>query len=220
MNGGGWARGNYAANAGPGWYNWTLGGASDGTGGPWPSGADYTSGGVVGINWGCPIARIPDGTSNTILLAEVRIGVDQNDRRGTWAMGLAGSSVIAAAAVGDSTGPNDANPKSDDIEDCGAIGNYANLYLQNMGCSWDNAPHNWPNWQGNAQPAPRWRQCLLCRWQRALHRKQHCPERLVPAAQSRRRPGRRILMPERPIITLFRFGRSACPAGIAHWRCF
>src|SRR5205814_4348197 len=24
LNGGNWARGNYAASAGPGWYNWTL----------------------------------------------------------------------------------------------------------------------------------------------------------------------------------------------------
>jgi prepilin-type N-terminal cleavage/methylation domain-containing protein/prepilin-type processing-associated H-X9-DG protein len=149
LNGGSWARGNYAACAGASWFNYTLNGNSDGSGSP--SGVTGGAGGCMGINWGCPIARIPDGSSNTIMVNEVRIGVDTNDRRGVWAMGLAGASVTAASANGDSTTPNDANPKSDDIENCQNITDYTNLYLQRMGCSWDNSPNNWANWQAQAR---------------------------------------------------------------------
>jgi prepilin-type N-terminal cleavage/methylation domain-containing protein/prepilin-type processing-associated H-X9-DG protein len=152
LNNGPWARGNYAANAGPGWYNWTVGGWSDDNGGgPWSQGPN-TAGGPLAINWGCPVGQIPDGTSNTILVNEVRIGMDQNDRRGTWAMGLCGASVTAANALGDCTTPNDSNHLSDDIEDCQLIANYQTLYLQQMGCSYGGGGvHDWPNWQAQAR---------------------------------------------------------------------
>src|SRR5260370_5825911 len=105
-----WARGNYAANAGPGYFHFTQRGAS----------SKPKLGGVMGINWGATLGQLAqeDGTSNTILFNEVRVGVEQRDRRGTWAMGLAGSSVTAAnASIGDCPAPNDWEPLSDDIED-------------------------------------------------------------------------------------------------------
>src|SRR5439155_26056785 len=51
LNGGSWARGNYAANAGAGWFNWTLDGASHDGG---ATGGKVTNnvGGPFGINWG------------------------------------------------------------------------------------------------------------------------------------------------------------------------
>src|SRR5262249_3932266 len=104
LNGGGWARGNYAANAGAGWLNWTLGGASH-DGGAIGGATTNNVGGVMGINWGASLILISnlDGTSTTIMFNEVRVGLNQYDRRGVWAMGLAGSSVTAACAIGDAT---------------------------------------------------------------------------------------------------------------------
>ncbi len=158
LNGGGWARGNYAANAGASWLHWTLGGGrcavSCGATGGYKA---ELAGGPFGINWGAKMAaHISDGTSNTVLFNEVRIGLNDKDRRGVWAMGLAGSSVTAAHATGDSTVPNDANEYSDDIEDCNAtrqamgLGN-TGLGPMRMGCSNDNLPNNWPNWQAQAR---------------------------------------------------------------------
>ena len=37
------------------------------------------------------ISQITDGTSKTIMLAEMRVGLSPNDRRGVWAMGMCGS---------------------------------------------------------------------------------------------------------------------------------
>jgi prepilin-type N-terminal cleavage/methylation domain-containing protein/prepilin-type processing-associated H-X9-DG protein len=155
LNGGGWARGNYAANAGPGWFNGTNGGQS--TPGPQSAATNPTWGGIFGINWGARMEDITDGTSLTIMFNELRIGLNANDRRGVWAMGVAGSSVTAAHATGDSTNPNDANEYSDDIEDCNrvrqslGVGNSGMGPQMRMGCSNDNLPNNWPNWQAEAR---------------------------------------------------------------------
>jgi prepilin-type processing-associated H-X9-DG protein len=152
---GDWARGNYAANAGANWFNGTLGGHAS------TSPISYSpssGGGIFGVNWGVSLAQLAgeDGSSQTIMFNEVRIGLVPVDRRGVWAMGLAASSVTCAHATGDATNPNDTNEYSDDIEDCNAVrtalglGN-SGLGPRRMGCSNDNLPNNWPNWQGEAR---------------------------------------------------------------------
>jgi hypothetical protein len=95
-------------------------------------------------------------SSNTIAFNELRVGINPGDRRGTWAMGVAGSSITAGHGTGDSVVPNDNQEKSDDIEDCTAlraqIGKPSvGMGDMRMGCSFDNAPMNWPNWQGQAR---------------------------------------------------------------------
>lgn len=102
---GGWARGNYAANAGPNSYgNHVRNGQTS-----WadPGGGGLDSQAVMGPNFGAKIDTIPDGSSNTIFLAEIRIGTRDFDRRGTWALGHPGASLIAGGGVGDCSGPND-----------------------------------------------------------------------------------------------------------------
>ncbi|MCC6420503.1 MAG: DUF1559 domain-containing protein [Gemmataceae bacterium] len=158
LNGGNWARGNYAANAGPGWLNHTLNGQSHDSGANDLSNNNRGIGGPMGVNWGARLAAMPDGTSNTILFNEVRAGLNSSDRRGVWAMGVAGSSITAAHAIGDATAPNDANEFSDDIEDCDALRRAAGFPARSgmgaatrMGCSNDNLPRNWWNWQAQAR---------------------------------------------------------------------
>ena len=110
-----WARGNYGANMGltladylgnDQW--WTNPGAR----------------GVMGPRHTLSVGEISDGTSNTILLAELRSGVTAKDCRGTWAMGGAGSSATCRNGYicGDDNGPNYLVEGSDDIFNCSTSG--------------------------------------------------------------------------------------------------
>jgi prepilin-type N-terminal cleavage/methylation domain-containing protein/prepilin-type processing-associated H-X9-DG protein len=110
-----WARGNYAANAGNGPL--IRGGANDASiwgpdSGGWKDGRRR---GVMGPNVAAKMKGITDGTSNTLLLGEVRAGITAVDRRGTWALGQAGASVLAwFGQTGDDNGPNVCSQWADD----------------------------------------------------------------------------------------------------------
>jgi prepilin-type N-terminal cleavage/methylation domain-containing protein/prepilin-type processing-associated H-X9-DG protein len=113
LGGGNWARGNYGANSSmshmqrdnvayspkhtdsaPVWF---------GTG--WAAGLSWTRG-IMGGNTSLAIKQIEDGTSNTVLLVELRAGLTPGDRRGIWAMGMAGASSVWAHSTDDCLGPN------------------------------------------------------------------------------------------------------------------
>ena len=122
---GNWARGNYAANA----ANGPLGGMASVKaavyGADSPGWKDPLRRGVMGPNVALSMKHIRDGTSNTILLAEVRVGLNRRDPRGTWAMNGAGSSALywhgwhwGQHSFGPANGPNDPSPESDDLPDC------------------------------------------------------------------------------------------------------
>jgi prepilin-type N-terminal cleavage/methylation domain-containing protein/prepilin-type processing-associated H-X9-DG protein len=151
-----WKRGNYAANAGPSWLNHTLEGQSNDDDG------DGVGGGPFWVNGSGTFPQITkqDGMAYTIMFNEIRAGLNPQDRRGVWAMGAAGSSITSAHATGDCVVPNDDRPKSDDTENCQtalaeSYGGQNNWHLggevDHFGCSWDNGPQNWPNWQGQAR---------------------------------------------------------------------
>jgi prepilin-type processing-associated H-X9-DG protein len=144
--GGNWARGNYAANAGTGHWSTTVNGAGEQLEINWGSGNWVNCTPVMGINYGAKLSTIQDGSSNTVLFNEVRIGIRPQDKRGVWALGFPGSSVTAAAAWGDSPVPNDPQDGSDDLEYCneffyGGIGT-----KDQMGC-WTGCL----SWQGQAR---------------------------------------------------------------------
>ena len=141
-----WARGNYAANG-------ALGFQSDNAhcsdyGVPAGSGCAAFNGtgwntkeirGVMGANASSTIDEIRDGTSNTIMLLEIRAGVSGNDCRGVWAMSGAGPSACwAHGYIGDAGGPNAGAIASDDIAGCAeiqaAVGGDAELRALGMGC--------------------------------------------------------------------------------------
>jgi prepilin-type N-terminal cleavage/methylation domain-containing protein/prepilin-type processing-associated H-X9-DG protein len=128
--GGGWARGNYGANAGPGmfWIGASEGAITTGAGGlmmesGWGVSGYYAAnvtglpiGGVLTINTGISLAAITDGTSSTVMFDELRVGPSANDIRGTWAMGQAGASISAGNGRLDTPSPNVSLSGYDDIQ--------------------------------------------------------------------------------------------------------
>jgi prepilin-type N-terminal cleavage/methylation domain-containing protein/prepilin-type processing-associated H-X9-DG protein len=134
-----WARGNYGANAGPG--NFTantagslqiLNGIFQETSLPLTSTVfikiPASPRGVMSANSGASIISITDGTSNTVMIDELRVGTIATDLRGTWAMGQVGASILAGAGKNDSVGPNVSLDLHDDIMNC------YNDFAHGMGC--------------------------------------------------------------------------------------
>jgi len=146
-----WARGNYAANAALGFMTYTYhsgvsAAAFDDSAG-WKS---PTTRGVMGANASVGIAEIRDGTSNTVILAEVRAGVVAFDSRGTWAMSGGPSALWCHGWIGDDYGPNCPVTSSDDVLGCpnirAAVGS-AELDRMGMPC----AAADYPNFQQTAR---------------------------------------------------------------------
>jgi prepilin-type N-terminal cleavage/methylation domain-containing protein len=134
-----WARGNYGSGG-----EITYGGPE--------AFRNPLFGGVMGLNRSLRLQDIVDGTSNTLLVAELRAGLTPRDRRGVWAMGLPGSSTLMAhGRAGDANGPNPCNEAVDDIEDCSYLMNRepgaATLLSECMTCwvdcnTWQGAPRS------------------------------------------------------------------------------
>ncbi|MCC6492411.1 MAG: DUF1559 domain-containing protein [Pirellulales bacterium] len=121
VGGDNWARGNYGANS-------SLSHAKDGNiayspkhtdsapywfGASW--GEFHWTRGIMGGNVALSITQIEDGTSNTVLVTELRAGLSPSDRRGIWAMGMAGASSVWAHSTDDSIGPNSCLEGADNI---------------------------------------------------------------------------------------------------------
>lgn len=122
-----WGRGNYAINAGP--CEVMVGKVPQTCPRHTPSAQlpnAVTPYGLVAaapcqVNYGVNLSTLTnnDGSMNTVLVTEVRVGVVPEDIRGTWALGYAGASIIANAAVGDDLQPNQfRSVTADDIAGC------------------------------------------------------------------------------------------------------
>lgn len=113
-----WARGNYGYNAIQFWpneYGWKylLGDSAA---------PDYRKFYNYNIGMGgfddtvrkmlMTISKMTDGTTKTIALAELRVGLSNTDRRGVWAMGMCGSNLHCRAA---GFVPNQCSPAIDDV---------------------------------------------------------------------------------------------------------
>ncbi|MBX3427226.1 MAG: DUF1559 domain-containing protein [Pirellulales bacterium] len=117
-----WARGNYGLNGFQFWPNSDLNrqaaGVRAGSGGnDLPTMIDFNVGmGIVSspttTKWS--LRRISDGTTNTIMLGEMRVGLHRFDRRGVWAMGMCGSNFHCRHAWNGATQPNDCKTGVDD----------------------------------------------------------------------------------------------------------
>ena len=143
-----WARGNYGCNVGNGPMIH-----------PWPDNRFPITGpdsagwkshlhrGMLGPNLSFPLKRVTDGLSNVMMLAELRAGLTEGDRRGVWALGSAGASLVVWHGYGgDANGPNACHQYADDIAGC--VRRLQPLYQQECMSCWDGD-------QWNDQAAPR-----------------------------------------------------------------
>ena len=115
-----WARGSYAANGSLGYYAprlTTTNSAYSAAGSSDPLSQSRYHRGVMGSNLSMGISEISDGSSNTMLLGEVRVGLSQHDRRGTWALAGPGASSLWGHGMWDANGPNSCQSSGDDILD-------------------------------------------------------------------------------------------------------
>lgn len=113
-----WARGNYGANAALGFLSRTQRPAGGADTEFWKN---PQTRGVMGLNIALSLAKITDGTAQTILVGELRAGVSEQDPRGTWALGAAGASSLWAHGTDNAIGPNACIPGGDGIFGCGRI---------------------------------------------------------------------------------------------------
>lgn len=135
----GWARGNYAGTAGFTDNDHTSDGAGANTSNPFDGkAADGIVPGVAGNpalskgpiffqsstgNNGTRMTDITDGTSNTIMINEVRSGYNQLDPRGVWALGYPGMSITNAGRSYNPTPNNtldspDGQTYGDEMQNC------------------------------------------------------------------------------------------------------
>lgn len=143
FQGGNWARGCYAVNAGPNSRCLSnpifIPGVGDTSfcelaGMPRAHGVEVSplnpflvsrvwGSGVAGVNRSFRLAELTDGTSTTVLLDELRAGVGPLDRRGTWALPMVGSSITFGSGIWNYGGiaPNVCLSIADQIQDCNAI---------------------------------------------------------------------------------------------------
>ena len=116
-----WARGCYGANASLGSMAGDTSGNPANRSAAGPETPRWKSNflrGIMGANVAVGFRRITDGASNTLLVAEMRVGLGAMDRRGTWALGGAASSSLWQHGSDDGNGPNPCNIGSDNIHGC------------------------------------------------------------------------------------------------------
>jgi hypothetical protein len=115
-----WARGNYGLNAfqffpDPAYLQWLRGDASPPTTSNFTERLDFNLGISAVDGFDRSDRNLVDGTTNTIMLAEMRVGLSPRDRRGVWAMGMCGSNFFCRHASNLANGVNDCGPGADDI---------------------------------------------------------------------------------------------------------
>ena len=135
-----WARGNYGANAALGYRVVSHVDPDQMAGWPdTPAWQSSTRRGVMGINASISMSEMTDGGSQTILLAELRAGVVEEDERGVWAMANTASALWGHGGVNtDAFGPNSPMDAGDDCAGCSraqaAFGGAEALARRGMGC--------------------------------------------------------------------------------------
>ena len=150
-----WARGNYAANAALSFMTYTWHGGNAAAFEESAGWANAKIRGVMGANASVGISGIRDGTSNTVLVAEIRAGIAPSDSRGVWAMsGGCPSALWAHGYIGDCYGPNCNTTRADDVLDCCKLwadfGGEVALAKLGMSCSCPSGS-GYPNFQQTAR---------------------------------------------------------------------
>jgi prepilin-type N-terminal cleavage/methylation domain-containing protein len=132
-----WARGNYGANLGKDF-------SAGGSGGPGTMATIYKNQngaqrGPLGWQQSGGLNAITDGTSNTVLIWELRSGTTITDVRGTWGIPRVGANAVSGCSPdGDCYGINSGNSGNDDVHGC------TDAWQIKMGC--------WSNGDGQGGP--------------------------------------------------------------------
>jgi prepilin-type N-terminal cleavage/methylation domain-containing protein/prepilin-type processing-associated H-X9-DG protein len=133
----GWARGNYGVTASYEDYDHVARGNVYTTRAKGPLKGVQASA-VMAANYGARLQAIRDGTSNTILVAELRAGISPLDPRGVWALGFPSSSIVNAGRAAYNPTPNnllgDSGGDGDEIQNCSKFWNPTIGSAQGMGC--------------------------------------------------------------------------------------
>ncbi len=139
--GGEWARGNYGANVGMVNPRSTLAYTNSSSNDQW----NPFQRGVMGANVSLDIGEIKDGTTNTIMLMELRVGLSTQDIRGTWAMGQCGANALCTCANNASGGggPNTCVEGADDQQDSGGVNSSVGDTKMRQECMYVHASNNW-----------------------------------------------------------------------------
>ena len=111
-----WARGNYGMNAFQFWPDTRFVKQAQGRDNSSPDMTPYLDYviGMGAVNVTRSIRQITDGTTNTIMIGENRVGLSQRDRRGVWAMGMCGSNLHCRHAFNGVHSPNSCAETGDD----------------------------------------------------------------------------------------------------------
>jgi prepilin-type N-terminal cleavage/methylation domain-containing protein/prepilin-type processing-associated H-X9-DG protein len=133
----GWARGNYGVTASFNDYDHVNGGNNFVTQQAGPL-LGVVCSPVMAANYGARLTDIRDGTANTIMVAELRAGIDATDPRGVWALGFPGSSIVNAGRDFHNPTPNnalgDSGKDGDEITNCRKFWNSTIGSRDRMGC--------------------------------------------------------------------------------------
>lgn len=128
-----YARGNYALNFGPDRLCAIEADPENCRGGFHVDSVDMLNensvlwgSGLGGFNKSFSYADVTAGTSNVVIVDEIRAGPHHRDSRGAWALGFVGSSLTARHGLADSRredsyGPNNQNEGADDIWGCAEV---------------------------------------------------------------------------------------------------
>jgi prepilin-type N-terminal cleavage/methylation domain-containing protein/prepilin-type processing-associated H-X9-DG protein len=121
-----WARGNYGVTAGFQDVDHMSNGSNYNTKNSIPGYPLVVCSPVMAGNYGAKITDIADGTSNTIMAAELRAGISPLDPRGVWALGFPGSSIVNAGRDNTNPTPNNmlgTSGQGDEIALCQNVSN-------------------------------------------------------------------------------------------------
>src|SRR5262249_56024560 len=96
---------------------------------------------MMSANEGWRLLEIVDGTSNTIMIAELRAGKSSLDPRGVWALGSPSSSIVNAGRAPYDPTPNnnlgDSGNDGDEIQTCSKFWTATIGSVDLMGCIQD-----------------------------------------------------------------------------------
>ncbi|RIK79546.1 MAG: hypothetical protein DCC67_10360 [Planctomycetota bacterium] len=109
---------------------------------------DYNVGIGVVEGYSRSISQLADGTSNTLMLGEMRAGLTARDRRGVWAMGMCASNFHCRHAFNGTQGVNSCGGEEDDF-----VGK--DLVQQDVGEATMRAECMWANGWASAQSVVR-----------------------------------------------------------------